>query len=101
MVTRSRFLVHGGEKYRSSAGRRAGIRRFARVVSLITGELVTDPTSGFRMTNRRGIELFARDYPHNYPRGRGDPVRRADTALAVEDLAPPWGQSGALQDDRG
>jgi hypothetical protein len=66
MVTGSRFLVHGGEGYRSSAGRRAGIRRFARVVSL-TGELVTDPTSGFRMTNRRGIELFARDYPHNYP----------------------------------
>jgi hypothetical protein len=28
---------------------------------------VTDPTSGFRMTDRRGIELFARDYPHDYP----------------------------------
>jgi hypothetical protein len=37
------------------------------VVSLITGQRVTDPTSGFRMTNRRGIELFARDYPHDYP----------------------------------
>jgi hypothetical protein len=44
-----------------------GIRLFARVVSLITGERVTDPTSGFRMTNRRGIELFARDYPVDYP----------------------------------
>jgi hypothetical protein len=29
--------------------------------------MVTDPTSGFRMTDRRGIELFARDYPHDYP----------------------------------
>jgi hypothetical protein len=28
---------------------------------------VTDPTSGFRLTCRRGIELFARDYPHDYP----------------------------------
>ena len=28
---------------------------------------MTDPTSGFRMTDRRGIELFARDYPHDYP----------------------------------
>ena len=28
---------------------------------------ITDPTSGFRMVNRRGIELFARDYPHDYP----------------------------------
>ena len=37
------------------------------MVSLITGQRVTDPTSGFRMTDRRGIELFARDYPHDYP----------------------------------
>ncbi len=28
---------------------------------------VTDPTSGLRMTNRAGIELFARDYPRDYP----------------------------------
>jgi hypothetical protein len=28
---------------------------------------VTDPTSGFRLYNRRGIALFARDYPHDYP----------------------------------
>jgi hypothetical protein len=37
------------------------------VVSRITGQRVTDPTSGFRMTDRSGIELFARDYPHDYP----------------------------------
>jgi glycosyltransferase involved in cell wall biosynthesis len=66
MVTGSRFL-EPGEGYRSSMARRAGIRIFSRVVSLITGQRVTDPTSGFRMTNRRGIELFARDYPHDYP----------------------------------
>ena len=28
---------------------------------------VTDPTSGFRLYNRRAIALFARDYPHDYP----------------------------------
>jgi hypothetical protein len=28
---------------------------------------VSDPTSGFRLYNRRAIELFARDYPHDYP----------------------------------
>ena len=67
MVTGSRFLVSGGEGYRSSATRRVGIRVFAGVMSLITGRRVTDPTSGFRMTDRRGIELFARDYPHDYP----------------------------------
>ncbi|HEX5852428.1 MAG TPA: glycosyltransferase family 2 protein [Solirubrobacteraceae bacterium] len=67
MVTGSRFLDSAGEGYRSSATRRIGIRVFSWVVSLITRQRVTDPTSGFRMTNRRGIELFAHDYPHDYP----------------------------------
>ncbi len=67
MVTGSRFLDSAGKGYRSSATRRIGIRVFSRVVSLITGQRVTDPTSGFRMTSRPGIELFARDYPHDYP----------------------------------
>jgi len=31
------------------------------------GQRVSDPTSGFRLYNRRGIALFARDYPHDYP----------------------------------
>jgi len=28
---------------------------------------VTDTTSGFRAVNRKGIALFAADYPHDYP----------------------------------
>jgi glycosyltransferase involved in cell wall biosynthesis len=67
MVTGSRFLDPDADGYRSSAPRRAGIRLFAWVVSRITGQSITDPTSGFRMTDRRGIELFAQDYPHDYP----------------------------------
>jgi hypothetical protein len=67
MVTGSRFLEAGNDGYRSSAPRRAGIGIFSRLVSLITGQRVTDPTSGFRMTNRLAICLFARDYPHDYP----------------------------------
>jgi glycosyltransferase involved in cell wall biosynthesis len=67
MVTGSRFLQPDGEGFRSSAARRVGIRFFARVLSLLTGQRVTDPTSGFRMTDRLGIELFARDYPPDYP----------------------------------
>ncbi len=74
MVTGSRFLSASGDGFQSSAARRAGIRIFSMVVSRITGQRVTDPTSGFRMTNRRGIELFARDYPARLPRGRGDPA---------------------------
>jgi len=67
MVTGSRFLTPNVDGYGSSATRRIGIHLFAAVVSLITGRPVTDPTSGFRMTDRRGIELFARDYPQDYP----------------------------------
>jgi glycosyltransferase involved in cell wall biosynthesis len=69
MVTGSRFLLAkaDGDGYRSSATRRIGIRIFSRILSAVCGRPVTDPTSGFRMTDRRGIELFARDYPHDYP----------------------------------
>ena len=67
MVTGSRFLEEDGEGYKSSASRRLGIRLFGRMLSAVVGAPVTDPTSGFRMVDRRGIELFARDYPHDYP----------------------------------
>ena len=68
MVTGSRFLQQCSDgSFRSTRSRRMGIRIFAGILSAITRERITDPTSGFRMTNRRGIELFARDYPHDYP----------------------------------
>src|SRR4051812_48659335 len=66
MVTGSRFL-EGGDGSRSSVPRRVGIRIFSTLLSAITRQPITDPTSGFRMTTRHGIELFARDYPHDYP----------------------------------
>ena len=37
------------------------------MLSRILGQRVSDPTSGFRLYNRRAIALFARDYPHDYP----------------------------------
>jgi hypothetical protein len=67
MVTGSRFLASEGHGYRSSASRRLGIRIFGRILSWVVRRPVTDPTSGLRMTDRQGIELFARDYPHDYP----------------------------------
>lgn len=72
LVTGSRFLSDpaAGERgagHRSTAYRRLGIAVFARLVSQITRQRVTDPTSGYRMTDRTGIELFARDYPSDYP----------------------------------
>jgi|SRR5436190_4406808 glycosyltransferase involved in cell wall biosynthesis len=65
----SRFA--GGEGYRSSAPRRIGIRLLAAVVSAIARQRVTDTTSGFQALNRRALELFAADYPHDYPEVEG------------------------------
>jgi glycosyltransferase involved in cell wall biosynthesis len=65
LVVGSRFGSDGA--FRSSAVRRIGIRLFASVVSAVVRQRVTDTTSGFRVVNRRGIALFASDYPHDYP----------------------------------
>jgi glycosyltransferase involved in cell wall biosynthesis len=61
----SRFM--GGAGYRSSRSRRVGIRLLAWIVSALTRQRITDPTSGFQAANRLGIRLFAADYPHDYP----------------------------------
>jgi glycosyltransferase involved in cell wall biosynthesis len=63
----SRFAAEDAAGYRSSRSRRIGIRLLAWIVSRIVGQRVTDTTSGFQALNRRGIELFAHDYPHDYP----------------------------------
>ncbi|KAA0268935.1 MAG: glycosyltransferase family 2 protein [Acidobacteria bacterium] len=65
MVYGTRF--RGDPGYRVPLGRRLGNLIFSLVLTAITRQKITDPTSGFRMVNRRGIELFARDYPHDYP----------------------------------
>ncbi len=61
----SRFKEKSG--YDSPLNRRLGIAIFAWLLSIITRQRVTDPTSGFRLAGRRGIALFAHDYPHDYP----------------------------------
>ncbi len=65
MVVGSRFA--GERSYRVPLLRRLAIGFFARTISLLVRQRVTDATSGFRVVNRRGIALFARDYPHDYP----------------------------------
>jgi glycosyltransferase involved in cell wall biosynthesis len=66
VVVGSRFANGDGE-YRPPFARRAGIRWFARLVSLLTRQKLTDTTSGFQAVNARAIRLFAADYPHDYP----------------------------------
>jgi hypothetical protein len=66
LVIGSRFVDPGGS-YRPPFARRMGIRVFARLVSLLGGQRVTDTTSGFAALDRVGIELFAAQFPHDYP----------------------------------
>ena len=65
MVIGSRFIEKEG--YMSTPLRRLGIRFFSGLIRILTGSMVTDPTSGFRMAGRDLIEEFAKDYPQDYP----------------------------------
>ncbi|HYA90788.1 MAG TPA: glycosyltransferase family 2 protein [Thermodesulfobacteriota bacterium] len=65
MVIGSRFI--GDPGYKSSMMRRIGISIFSQVISMIVGQKITDPTSGFRAANRKAIQLFASNYPQDYP----------------------------------
>jgi glycosyltransferase involved in cell wall biosynthesis len=65
MVIGSRFYEKTG--YQGAITRRAGIYYFYSLLKVISGIRITDPTSGYRVVNRRVIELFATDYPVDYP----------------------------------
>ena len=65
MIIGSRFLEETG--YAPSFSRFIGIGMFARLISVIMGHKITDPTSGFRAANRAVIEFYSRHYPEDYP----------------------------------
>jgi len=65
MCIGSRFIENKG--FQSSLTRRAGIKYFSRLIKLLTGQYISDPTSGFRACNRELIRLFANSYPKDYP----------------------------------
>ena len=62
----SRFLVPQ-DGFKSTFMRRVGIKWLSAIIKLLTGKKVTDPTSGFRATSGKALELFASDYPTDYP----------------------------------
>jgi glycosyltransferase involved in cell wall biosynthesis len=83
----------GDPSYRAPLARRLGIGLFAALVSLRVRQRMTDTTSGFRAVNRRGIRLFATDYPHDYPEvesviaaARGD-LRVCEVPVAMRQRA--------------
>src|SRR3954447_9880224 len=99
MVVGSRFLSPD-LNYPAPISRRTGIHVCALLLSRMVVKRVSDPTSGFRLCNRRAIRLFARDYPHDYPeveavlmlhhhrlRMRETPVRMSERGGGASSLA--------------
>ncbi|HWV87224.1 MAG TPA: glycosyltransferase family 2 protein [Capillimicrobium sp.] len=67
VVCGSRFMRDNSHRYPAPISRRTGIHIFAFLLSRFVRQPISDPTSGFRLYNRRAIRLFASDYPHDYP----------------------------------
>jgi glycosyltransferase involved in cell wall biosynthesis len=62
----SRFLWF--DSYRPSFSRRLGILFFRKLVTVIIGRSITDPTSGFQAFNRSVMKFFSTDiFPCDYP----------------------------------
>jgi glycosyltransferase involved in cell wall biosynthesis len=77
LVIGARFAGEGGT-YRVSLPRRLAMRLLAGVLSRLARTRLTDVTSGYRVANRRAVELFAAHYPAEY---LGDTVESMVIAL--------------------
>lgn len=65
IVIGSRFIDKEG--FQSSGLRRTGINLLSGLIFCMCGKRVKDVTSGFRAVNRQFIELYAENYPDDYP----------------------------------
>jgi glycosyltransferase involved in cell wall biosynthesis len=66
LVLGSRFLW--SDSYRPSFSRRLGILFFRKLVTVLIGRNITDPTSGYQAFNREVMRFFTTDvFPCDYP----------------------------------
>jgi glycosyltransferase involved in cell wall biosynthesis len=65
VVIGSRFISKEG--FQSSAIRRFGINYFKRLNQFLVGVTINDSTSGYRLINRKAMELVSEYYPDEYP----------------------------------
>jgi glycosyltransferase involved in cell wall biosynthesis len=65
LVIGSRYLSEGG--FKSTLPRKMGIKFFSSLAWILTKKRTTDPTSGFRAVDKKGLQLFAEEYPSDYP----------------------------------
>lgn len=65
IVIGSRFIEKEG--FQSSTARRTGIKILSSLIFACTGCKVKDVTSGFRAVNKKFINIYAENYPSDYP----------------------------------
>lgn len=66
LVVGSRFLEQT-DGFQSTFMRRVGIKWLSGILKLLYGVTLTDPTSGFRASGKRALELYSQTYPMDYP----------------------------------
>jgi hypothetical protein len=66
MAIGSRF-VNGNGDYEGSAARRLATNILSHICGALTGQRITDATSGFRAYGRRALRYLASYYPADYP----------------------------------
>lgn len=67
MCIGTRYLDKKVSKFQSTFMRRLGAGIISLFIHICCGKKITDPTSGFRATDRKVIKIFANDYPTEYP----------------------------------
>lgn len=67
IVIGSRFLNREKKGFQSTRVRRWGIVWLNTLINIVCGVRVTDATSGYRVVNRKYAEIYAQDYPLDYP----------------------------------
>jgi len=65
VVIGSRFIIKAG--FQSSFLRRLGIIFFSKLIRTLCGIKISDTTSGFRIMNRKSLEVVSAYYPDEYP----------------------------------
>jgi glycosyltransferase involved in cell wall biosynthesis len=67
VVIGSRFIEGGG--YDAPFLRKMGIKFFSKIASLITGQKITDSTSGLQVLNKKTFTFYSKmeNFPYDYP----------------------------------
>lgn len=67
MVIGSRYLNKKESEFQSTFMRRFGSNIISVFINILCGKKITDPTSGFRASDKEVIKEFANNYPTEYP----------------------------------